>query len=47
MTQELIITDIEVGSGKTAVKGALITTRYSGRLADGCISVCHWYRQSH
>ncbi|HBF48116.1 MULTISPECIES: FKBP-type peptidyl-prolyl cis-trans isomerase [Shewanella] len=35
MTQELIITDIEVGSGKTAVKGALITTRYSGRLADG------------
>jgi peptidylprolyl isomerase len=34
MTQELIITDIEVGSGKTAVKGALITTRYSGRLTD-------------
>jgi peptidylprolyl isomerase len=35
MTQELIITDIEVGNGKTAVKGALITTCYSGRLADG------------
>ncbi|MGX9460682.1 FKBP-type peptidyl-prolyl cis-trans isomerase [Shewanella sp. A14] len=35
MTQELIITDIEVGSGKAAVKGALITTRYSGQLADG------------
>ncbi|MCU4675446.1 FKBP-type peptidyl-prolyl cis-trans isomerase [Catenovulum sp. 2E275] len=32
---ELKITDIELGDGKTAVKGALITTHYRGCLADG------------
>ncbi len=29
------ITDIEIGDGKTAVKGALITTNYRGFLSDG------------
>lgn len=32
---ELIISDIEIGEGKEAVKGALITTQYRGFLADG------------
>jgi peptidylprolyl isomerase len=32
---ELIIEDIEVGTGKTAVKGALITVHYKGTLTDG------------
>lgn len=35
MTQELIITDLEVGEGKAAVKGALITAHYRGWLEDG------------
>lgn len=35
MTQELHITDLAVGDGKTVVKGALITTHYTGWLADG------------
>ena len=33
--QELEIIDIEIGEGKEAVKGALITTQYRGFLADG------------
>ncbi len=32
---ELEITDITVGEGKEAVKGALITVQYKGCLADG------------
>ena len=32
---ELVIEDIVAGSGKTAVKGALITTNYRGFIADG------------
>ncbi|MGB1238074.1 MAG: FKBP-type peptidyl-prolyl cis-trans isomerase [Pseudomonadales bacterium] len=32
---ELRITDIEIGEGKTCVKGALITTHYRGFLSDG------------
>ena len=32
---ELIITDVEIGDGKEAVKGALIMTQYRGFLADG------------
>ena len=32
---ELEIIEIEIGEGKTAVKGALITTHYEGFLADG------------
>ena len=34
-TKELKITDIVVGDGKEAVKGALITTHYVGYLNDG------------
>lgn len=32
---ELQIEDIQVGTGKEAVKGALITTHYHGQLEDG------------
>ncbi len=32
---ELVITDVKIGDGKTAVKGALITTNYRGFLSDG------------
>ncbi|MDK2125315.1 FKBP-type peptidyl-prolyl cis-trans isomerase [Parachitinimonas caeni] len=35
MISELIIEDIAIGDGKTAVKGALITTQYRGFLEDG------------
>lgn len=35
MTPELQITDLQPGDGKTVVKGALITTQYTGWLADG------------
>jgi peptidylprolyl isomerase len=35
MTDELRIEDIQVGNGKEAVKGALITTQYRGTLEDG------------
>jgi peptidylprolyl isomerase len=35
MTNELIIEDLVIGDGKTAVKGALITTHYRGCLEDG------------
>lgn len=31
------VTDVTVGSGKTAVKGALIVTQYVGKLADGTV----------
>lgn len=33
----LQVIDLEVGSGKKAVKGALITAHYTGYLADGSI----------
>jgi len=32
---ELEVTDIKIGDGKEAVKGALITTEYRGFLQDG------------
>lgn len=32
---ELLIEDIQLGDGKEAVKGALITTQYTGWLEDG------------
>ncbi|OUS39202.1 peptidylprolyl isomerase ['Osedax' symbiont bacterium Rs2_46_30_T18] len=32
---ELQVTDLVIGEGKEAVKGALITTQYRGYLADG------------
>ncbi|MBM5460566.1 FKBP-type peptidyl-prolyl cis-trans isomerase [Pseudomonas sp. P66] len=35
MRSELQITDIQLGEGKEAVKGALITTQYTGWLEDG------------
>jgi len=35
MTKELQITDIVLGEGKAAVKGALITAHYTGWLEDG------------
>lgn len=35
MTNELQIIDLQPGGGKAAVKGALITTQYTGWLEDG------------
>lgn len=35
MTSELHITDLVVGDGKEAVKGALILAHYTGTLEDG------------
>lgn len=32
---ELIITDLEVGTGKEVVKGALVLAHYTGTLEDG------------
>ncbi|SEP64331.1 MULTISPECIES: FKBP-type peptidyl-prolyl cis-trans isomerase [Pseudomonas] len=37
MTDELTIEDIQLGEGKEAVKGALITTQYRGTLEDGTV----------
>ena len=34
-------TDIVVGTGKTAVKGALIVTEYTGYLMDGTVFDAH------
>lgn len=35
MANELVITDTLIGSGKAAVKGALLTVQYEGFLEDG------------
>lgn len=35
MSKDLQITDMELGTGKEVVKGALITTQYRGWLEDG------------
>lgn len=35
MSNELQIVDLHIGEGKEAVKGALITTHYTGWLEDG------------
>ncbi|WP_367084874.1 FKBP-type peptidyl-prolyl cis-trans isomerase [Pseudomonas sp. HOU2] len=35
MTDELQVIELQVGEGKSAVKGALITTQYTGWLEDG------------
>ena len=35
MNNELVVTDIVVGNGKSVVKGALITAHYTGWLEDG------------
>lgn len=37
MSQELQIEDIRPGDGKAVVKGALITTHYTGWLDDGTV----------
>ncbi|QLG87382.1 FKBP-type peptidyl-prolyl cis-trans isomerase [Chitinibacter bivalviorum] len=37
MSAELQIIDLEVGTGKEAVRGALITTQYQGCLEDGTV----------
>ena len=37
MNNELLITDLQIGEGKTVVKGALITTHYTGTLSDGTV----------
>lgn len=44
MSDELQITDLQVGEGKAAVKGALITTQYTGWLEDGSEFDSSWSR---
>ncbi|MCL1143445.1 FKBP-type peptidyl-prolyl cis-trans isomerase [Shewanella gaetbuli] len=34
---ELTINDLEIGTGKAVEKGALITCKYTGKLADGSV----------
>ncbi len=34
---DITVADITVGTGKTAVKGALIVTEYTGKLEDGTV----------
>ena len=41
---ELQINDIRLGDGKTVVKGALITTQYTGTLEDGTVFDSSWER---
>lgn len=41
---ELQITDIRPGTGKAVVKGALITTQYTGTLEDGTVFDSSWER---
>ena len=41
---ELQITDLQTGDGKEAVKGALITTQYTGWLEDGTQFDSSWDR---
>ena len=42
--EELQITDIRPGTGKAVVKGALITTQYTGTLEDGTVFDSSWSR---
>ncbi|MBA1200887.1 FKBP-type peptidyl-prolyl cis-trans isomerase [Pseudomonas capeferrum] len=44
MSKDLQIIDIQKGDGKTAVKGALITTQYTGWLDDGSEFDSSWSR---
>ncbi|NBA96268.1 FKBP-type peptidyl-prolyl cis-trans isomerase [Pseudomonas sp. R5(2019)] len=37
MNTELTLTDLVIGDGKAVVKGALITTQYTGWLEDGTV----------
>lgn len=41
---ELHISDVRLGDGKTVVKGALITTQYTGTLEDGTVFDSSWER---
>ena len=41
---ELQVTDIRLGDGKAVVKGALITTQYTGILEDGTVFDSSWER---
>lgn len=44
MSEELNITDLVEGDGKAVVKGALITTQYTGTLEDGTVFDSSWQR---
>jgi peptidylprolyl isomerase len=44
MSNELQVEDIHIGDGKTVVKGALITTQYTGFLEDGTVFDSSWER---
>jgi len=44
MSDELQIIDLVEGSGKAAVKGALITTQYTGTLENGTVFDSSWER---
>jgi len=44
MNEELQVIDLELGDGKTAVKGALITTQYRGFLEDSTQFDSSWDR---
>ena len=44
MNEELQVIDLELGDGKAAVKGALITTQYRGFLEDGTQFDSSWDR---
>ncbi|APC18934.1 peptidylprolyl isomerase [Pseudomonas frederiksbergensis] len=44
MNEELQVIDLELGDGKAAVKGALITTQYRGFLEDGTPFDSSWDR---
>ena len=44
MNDELQVIDLQVGEGKAAVKGALITTQYTGWLEDGTEFDSSWSR---
>lgn len=44
MNEELSIIDLHQGDGKAVVKGALITTQYTGTLEDGTVFDSSWER---
>lgn len=44
MNDELQIIDLQEGTGKAAVKGALTTTQYSGTLENGTVFDSSWER---
>lgn len=44
MNEELSILDLLEGTGKAVVKGALITTQYTGTLEDGTVFDSSWAR---